>query len=72
MRELLLLSASIAACLSSQAFAQTTDESAFLSAHHFENLDPSVSLGLHAEGDWKLGRVPLNVLLRYAGAAYRF
>lgn len=42
-----------------------TDDSAFLSEHRFEDLDPSVSLGLHAEGDWKLGPVPLNVLLRY-------
>ncbi len=42
-----------------------TDDSAFLSEHHFEDLDPSASLGLHAEGDWKLGPVPLNVLLRY-------
>ncbi len=29
-----------------------------------ENLNPSASLGLHAEGDWKLGPVPLNALLR--------
>src|SRR5258705_7830100 len=36
------------------------DESAFLSEHHLEDLDPSASLGLHAEGDWKLGPVPLN------------
>jgi outer membrane protein len=42
-----------------------TDESAFLSEHHLEDLDPSASLGLHAEGDWKLGPVPLNALLRY-------
>ena len=41
------------------------DESAFLSEHRFKDLDPSVSLGLHAEGDWKIGPVPLNVLLRY-------
>jgi outer membrane protein len=41
------------------------DESAFLSEHHFEDLDPSVSLGAHAEGDWQLGPVPLNALLRY-------
>src|SRR5258706_10089092 len=41
------------------------DESAFLSEHHLEDLDPSASLGLHAEGDWKLGPVPLNALLRY-------
>ncbi|HKQ24259.1 MAG TPA: MipA/OmpV family protein [Burkholderiales bacterium] len=41
------------------------DESAFLTEHHFADLDPSVSLGLHAEGDWKIGPMPLNVLLRY-------
>ena len=41
------------------------NESAFLSGHHLEDLKPSASLGLHAEGDWKLGPVPLNVLLRY-------
>jgi outer membrane scaffolding protein for murein synthesis (MipA/OmpV family) len=42
-----------------------TDESAFLQERGFEDLDPSVSIGLHAEGDWKLGPVPFNVLLRY-------
>ena len=42
-----------------------TDESAFLSEHPLEDLDASVSLGLHVEGDWKLGPVPLNALLRY-------
>ena len=42
-----------------------TDESDFLSAHHLDDLKPSVSLGLHAEGDWQLGPVPLNALLRY-------
>lgn len=41
------------------------DESAFLRDHRFEDLDPSASVGLHAEGDWKLGPVPLNALLRY-------
>ncbi|HWA12666.1 MAG TPA: MipA/OmpV family protein [Burkholderiales bacterium] len=40
-------------------------ESAFLQEHRFEDLDPGASLGLHAEGDWKLGPVPLNALLRY-------
>ena len=44
---------------------RVADESAFLSGHHLEDLKPSASLGLHAEGDWKLGSVPLNVLLRY-------
>lgn len=42
-----------------------SDESAFLSERHFEDLDPSASIGLHAEGDWMLGPVPLNALLRY-------
>ena len=44
---------------------RVTDDSAFLQEHDFENLDPSASLGLHAEGDWKVGPVPLNALLRY-------
>lgn len=42
-----------------------SDESAFLREHHFEDLDPSASVGLHAEGDWRLGPMPLNALLRY-------
>ena len=41
------------------------DESAFLKERGFEDLDPSASIGLHAEGDWKIGPVPLNALLRY-------
>jgi MipA family protein len=41
------------------------DESAFLKERGFEDLDPSASLGLHAEGDWKIGPMPLNALLRY-------
>jgi outer membrane protein len=40
------------------------DDSAFLKDHGFEDLDPSASLGVHAEGDWKIGRMPLNALLR--------
>ncbi len=44
---------------------RVTDESAFLKEHHFEDLDPGASLGLHAEGDWNAGPMPLNVLLRY-------
>ncbi len=44
---------------------RNTSDSAFLSARHFDDIDPSVSVGLHAEGDWKIGRAPLNVLLRY-------
>lgn len=42
-----------------------TDDSAFLKAHRFEDLRASASLGLHAEGDWTIGPVPLNALLRY-------
>jgi len=42
-----------------------TDESAFLKQHNFEDLDPGGSLGLHAEGDWMIGPMPLNALLRY-------
>ena len=42
-----------------------SDESAFLEEHHFADLDPSASLGLHAEGDWTIGPMPLNALLRY-------
>ena len=41
------------------------DESAFLKDHHFEDVDPGASLGVHAEGDWKIGAMPLNALLRY-------
>ncbi|MFI5349667.1 MAG: MipA/OmpV family protein [Elusimicrobiota bacterium] len=41
-----------------------TDDSGFLREHGVENLNPSASLGLHAEGDWTLGPVPLNALLR--------
>jgi MipA family protein len=41
------------------------DESAFLKERKFEDLDPSASVGVHAEGDWKIGSMPLNALLRY-------
>lgn len=44
---------------------RVADDSGFLRERRFEDLDPSASLGLHAEGDWKLGQVPLNALLRY-------
>lgn len=44
---------------------RVTDDSAFLKAHHFEDLDPGASIGLHAEGDWKIGAMPLNALVRY-------
>ena len=39
-------------------------ESSFLSQHHFQDLDPSVAIGVHAEGDWNAGPIPLNALLR--------
>jgi outer membrane scaffolding protein for murein synthesis (MipA/OmpV family) len=42
-----------------------SNESAFLKDHHFQDVDPGASLGLHAEGDWRFGSVPLNALLRY-------
>ena len=44
---------------------RVTNESAFLEARHFENLDPGASIGLHAEGDWKIGPMPVSALLRY-------
>lgn len=44
---------------------RVTDESAFLKSHDFEDIDPSASLGLHAEADWMLGPMPWNALLRY-------
>jgi outer membrane scaffolding protein for murein synthesis (MipA/OmpV family) len=44
------------------------DESAFLAERGIEDVNPGASLGLHAEGDWKIGPMPLNVLLRYRHA----
>ncbi len=44
---------------------RVTNDSAFLKDHHFENLDPGASVGVHAEGDWKIGAMPLNALVRY-------
>jgi outer membrane scaffolding protein for murein synthesis (MipA/OmpV family) len=44
---------------------RATDDSTFLQEHVYPNLYPSASLGLHAEGDWKLGPIPVNALLRY-------
>ena len=41
------------------------EESAFLQAHDFEDIDPSASFGVHAEADWKIGPMPLNALARY-------
>lgn len=40
-------------------------DSDFLKLHHMANLPVSVSYGVHAEWDAKLGRAPVNVLLRY-------
>lgn len=42
-----------------------TDESAFLKAHNFEDIDATASIGVHAEADWKIGPMPLNALARY-------
>jgi MipA family protein len=44
---------------------RVTDESAFLKSLNFENLGPGASIGLHAEGDWKIGPIPINGLVRY-------
>jgi outer membrane scaffolding protein for murein synthesis (MipA/OmpV family) len=44
---------------------RVTDDSAFLKDHHFDDLDPGTSIGLHAEADWKIGAMPLNALVRY-------
>src|SRR6266481_53630 len=44
---------------------RVTDESAFLKAHNFEDIDATASVGVHAEADWKIGPMPLNVLARY-------
>ena len=42
-----------------------TDESAFLTAHNFEDIDAGASVGVHAEADWTIGPVPFNALVRY-------
>ncbi len=44
---------------------RVADDSAFLKGHRFDDLDPGASLGVHAEGDWKIGAMPLNALVRY-------
>ncbi|HEV8646796.1 MAG TPA: MipA/OmpV family protein [Burkholderiales bacterium] len=44
---------------------RVTDESAFLKAHNFEDIDAAASVGVHAEADWKIGPMPLNALARY-------
>jgi len=41
------------------------DESAFLTAHNFEDIDAGASVGVHAEADWTIGSMPLNALVRY-------
>jgi MipA family protein len=41
------------------------DESAFLKAHNFEDINPGASVGVHAEVDWNIGAMPLNGLVRY-------
>lgn len=40
-------------------------ESAFLSSHNFDSINPSASIGLHAELEKYLGPMPLIALLRY-------
>ncbi|MGH8629927.1 MAG: MipA/OmpV family protein [Burkholderiales bacterium] len=42
-----------------------SDESAFLRARNFEDIDPGASAGAHAEIDWNAGPMPLNALVRY-------
>lgn len=44
---------------------RNSDESAFLSAHNLPSLNPSLSLGFHAELVKKLGPMPVAALLRY-------
>jgi MipA family protein len=44
---------------------RSASDSPFLQAHNPGDLNPSVSLGLHAERDWKIGALPLNALVRY-------
>jgi outer membrane scaffolding protein for murein synthesis (MipA/OmpV family) len=44
---------------------RVTDESAFLQAHHFEDIAPGASVGVQAEADWTLRAAPLNALVRY-------
>jgi outer membrane protein len=44
---------------------RVADDSAFLKRHRFDDLDPGASVGVHAEGDWRIGAMPLNALVRY-------
>jgi len=43
---------------------RVSDDSAFLKDHHLEDVEASASIGLHAEGEWQIGPMPLNALLR--------
>lgn len=45
--------------------SRVAEESAFLQAHNFEDIDAAASLGVHAEADWKIGQMPLNALARF-------
>ncbi len=40
-------------------------ESAFLENHRIEDIDPGASLGVHAEWDAELGRMPITLLGRF-------
>ncbi len=42
-----------------------SEESSFLDARNFEDIDPGGSAGVHAETDWNIGPMPLNALVRY-------
>jgi outer membrane scaffolding protein for murein synthesis (MipA/OmpV family) len=44
---------------------RVTAESAFLKAHHFEDIASGASVGAHAEVDWTIGPMPLNALVRF-------
>ncbi len=44
---------------------RVTNDSAFLKAHRFDDLNAGASAGVHAEGDWMIGAMPLNALVRY-------
>ena len=44
---------------------RNTSESAFLTAHNLPTLNPSLSWGIHAELEKKIGPMPLIALLRY-------
>lgn len=44
---------------------RVTNESAFLKVNRLEDIDAGASLGLHAEADWNIGEMPLNMVVRY-------